>query len=196
MSHPVEAAAEALIAALRAHSGSAELAADGPLLLPGLWSCHDTERGRIAGRAIAGAGPLLRLEFEVTRPGRWCTLSLAFGDAPLEEATVIGIVAELCASAPCEIGLGIRSVTADGPRDTAFADRLAAGPEARAQVALLTVPPASPLSDRARRRLLLLHLPQQSGWLEIRDLRLFVQPAAQPAPEPGAESVGAAAAPG
>jgi hypothetical protein len=193
MSHPVEAAAEALIAALRAQAGSAALAADGPVLLPDLWSSHDAEEGRIAGRVIAGAGPLLRLELEVTQPGRWCTLSLALGDAALEEDAAIGIVAELYASAPCEIGLGLRSVTAGGPRDTAFADRLAAGPAARAQVALLTVPPASPLADPARRRLLILSLPQQSGWLEIRDLRLFVQPAPQPVPEAGAETEPAAA---
>jgi hypothetical protein len=196
MSHPVEAAAETLIAALRAHSGSAELASDGPVLLPGLWSSHDAQQGALAGRCVAGAGALLRLELAVTRPGRWCTLSLALGDAALEEDAVVGVVAEVRAQAPCEIGLGLRSLTRDGPRDTGFEDRLPAGPESRAQVGLLTVPPASPLSDPARRRLLLLHLPQQSGWLEIRDLRLFVQPAAQPEPDSGPESVRADAAAG
>ena len=181
MGHPVETAAEALIATLRAHSGSAALVTDGPVLLPGLWCSHDAEQGRLDGRCIAGGDALLRIELEVTRPGRWCTLSLALGDAALAEDDVIGVVAALQASAPCEIGLGLRSVTAGGPRDTAFPDRLAAGPESRAQAALMTVPAASPLSDPARRRLLLLQLPQQSGWLEIRDLRLFAQPAAAPA---------------
>lgn len=177
MPHPIEQAADTLIAALRRHDGSAVLAADGEVLLAGLWSSHDAEQGRLTGRYVTGAGALLRLELEVTQPGRWCTLSFALGDAALAEDAVIGVVADLRASAPCEIGLGLRSVTAGGARDTGFAERFAAGPESRAQAALLTVAAASPLTDPARRRLLQLQMPQQSGWVEIRDLRLFVQPA-------------------
>jgi hypothetical protein len=46
------------------------------------------------------------------------------------------------------------------------------------QVALLQVEAVHPLTAPARRRLLQLQLPQQDGWLEIRDLRLCVEPAA------------------
>ena len=184
MRHPIEATVDALIADLRAVRDETPLPANGPVFLPGLWGSHDTEEGAFEGRYIAGDGALLRLALSIRTPGRWCSLALALGPAPLEEGAIVMLVADLQASMPVMVTLDLRSVVEGAHRDLAFDDRLEPTPEGGVQVAMLTVPGGSVLTEPADQRLLLLGLPQTDVEITLRDLRLFVLPAAAAATPP------------
>lgn len=192
MTHPIESASDALIARLRQTAESADLVADGQVLLPGMWSSFDAARAEIAGRITAGDAALLRIALAVPRPGRWCTLALALDATPLAEGDVLGVVADLAASAPAEIALELRSLRGRRRHEVVFDDRLALTPEGTVATALLTVPPGGLPGEPASRRLLVLKLPQIDIDIVLRDLRLFVLPAAIPgaAPEtaPGSDA--------
>ena len=190
MSHPVEQTADTALAALRRLQSSGPLASEADIV-PGLRLSFDTERGAIEAAHAAGPGPLLRLTLAVERPGRWLTLNLSLGGGVLAEGDVIGVVADLVASAPAEIGLSIRSGRGKRFRDTAFTDRFAVGPDGGVQVALHTVVAGTPLADPASWRSLMLRLPPQSLDLEIRDMRIFVVPTGTAAGAPPAEAVAA-----
>lgn len=178
MIHPVETAAETLVGRLRQTVGNTSLAADGQILMPGLWSSYDTAQGAISGRYEAGGDGLLRLSLKVERPGRWCTLSFLLGEGPLAEGDVLGVVADLAGSVPAQIGLTLRTVRGKVQHELAFDDALALVPGGSVQTALLMIPPTGVPADAAGRRLLMLKLPQTDIEIALRDLRIFVLPAA------------------
>lgn len=182
MSHPVEVAAEALIARLRQHREEIPMPSDGEVFLPGLWGSFDAQEGALSGRLRAGEGALLRVALSVERTPRWCTLALALGDQGLAEGCVIGLVADLRANRTGHVELMLRSVSGGQNRDVRFDDGLELSPEGGPQAALLAVPPGSVLSEPNQRLRLLLGLPRSDIEFEIRDMRLFVLPASGAGP--------------
>lgn len=196
MAHPAEAAAETLIAGLRRRRADMALPADGEVFLPGLWGSFDDAEGALSGRCVAGDGALLRVSIAVERPGRWCTLSMDLGATALPEGAIIGLVADLQSSRPSHVGLQLRAIHGPEIHDIAFDEGFTLAPEGGAQVALLEVAPGSVLSAPDQRLVVVMDLPQTALEIVIRDMRLFVLPAADAAPPelPGPPSEAAAPA--
>ena len=177
MLHPIETTVSSLVSSLRSMTAQQPLPANGEVFIDGLLSHYDSNTADIHGRCRVGENTLFELSLIVQRPGRWCTLSLRLGSESLPEASVIGVVADIAASCPVQIELTLRSFV-DGTRiDVPFEDQINTGPEGGVQVALLTATEGSVLCREAVNKMLVLHLPQITFDLVLRDLRVFVSTA-------------------
>ena len=183
MPHPLETAADASFERLRAFAGRAEVVPGQPLV-PGVWVAADTRDGRFEGAFAAEPDGAVRLDMRVPSPGRWLSLNMALDLAVLAPGTVLGLVAELAAEAPLQVGVTLRSGHDGGHLDIPSPDRLAAGSEPQVAVALLQVTAATTRPAPPAWRNLMLHLPQRDFGLQLRALRLFVHPPATPAETP------------
>ena len=186
MLHPLEIAVDASFERLRAFAGRAEVVPGKPVV-PGVWVAADTRDGRFEGAFSAGSGEsgeAVWLDMRVPVPGRWLSLNMALDLAVLAPGTVLGVVAELAADAPLQIGVTLRSGHDGGHLDITSPDRIAVGPEPRAAVALLQATAETTRRAPPAWRNLMLHLPQRAFRLQLRELRLFVRPPAAAAEAP------------
>lgn len=178
MSHPCETFANGVLEALRALEAAGQAESD-MRIAEGFHPSWSADEGEVTFGFEARADNLVRLDVKVATPPRWLTQNIDLGVGAFEAGDVFGIVAEIAGDAGHGLEMFIRSDVEAGTVDTELDEPLPV-PTGRGVVsALHTVRAGDPILSASRFHMLGLRLPMRDLQLDIRDMRIFVVPAAR-----------------
>lgn len=148
-------------------------------VVPDISFSWDNDDGEVAISLKSNTGYLGELWGKVSGAPRWVSLNLSLGRCSFQAGDVLGIVVELEGCQDQSFPAFIRSTRGDGFSDT-YLDDILTGSEDRAVRTLLhKVSTYTEMAGAETHHTLIIPLPRKDFRLYLRDMRLFVIPAAR-----------------
>ncbi len=178
MTHPIEFASSRVIGDLRLdHEQQYE---DGTLrLTDGAYFSWEATKGKVHLDVVPELGALMHLSAKIEQAPDWLTFNIDLGEDTLVAGDVLGVVIEYQGFAGDDMELFLRSSRGGVLGDTILRDRLPGSETRTTQVLLHTLQPYDPATGETGYHTLIFPLPKRDFTFELRDLRLFVVPAAR-----------------
>ncbi len=148
-------------------------------IVPGLYFSWSTAEGVTSLDLSADKGLLFRAQAHVAKPPQWFSFNVTLGKAAFAPGDVLGVVADLEGCEGDSLPLVVRSARDGETRGTLLQDRLSGSGDRAVQTALHTVDGGDFLAGAPAFHTLAMQLPKHDFTLALRDLRLFVIPAAR-----------------
>lgn len=147
--------------------------------VPDVYFSWDSDHGKTALSFKSVPGQLGTIWARVSGGPEWLSLNLSLGECTFAKGDVIGLVTELEGCDTQRFAPFIRTMR-DGEIEDTFLQEGFTGSEDRAvQTALHTLEGYDPMIGRTGFHTLVIPLPRKDFQLQLRDLRLFVIPAAR-----------------
>lgn len=160
----------------KAFSGKAENNAE---LSEGIYLSWDDEGSDVSVSARSEIGRLLVLEAAVKGNPRWFSLNFSLGGGVISAGDVLVIAAEGYARGGLAVPFFLRSAQGEWTEDTHASKPLVIPSQNSIATALHVVGAAQPMLGAEAFHTLIFNLPKSSFGISLRDLRMFVIPAAR-----------------
>ena len=179
MTHPVELHVSQILQSLRPDRFSEPLVQD-VHVVPDVFFGWDETGGSVTGTVSSEPGALLTIETQVSGTPSWVSLNIALGEDNFTEGEVLGLVIEAEGPEDQAFSFFLRSARAQGaPADTEIADRLVTTGAVNVTTLLHRIDAQDGVAWQPGFHMLVMRLPAHDTRLVIRDMRLFVVPAAR-----------------
>lgn len=148
-------------------------------LAPEIYFSWDDKRGKVALEMKSSAGHLADIWAKVSGDPRYVSFNISLGECSFNAGDVLGLIVDFEGCAGQTLPLMIRSALNGAMADTPFLDPLVGSEDRAVHTLLHAIRPQEALTGPAKHHTLIFQLPHKDFWLDIRDLRLFVIPAAR-----------------
>ncbi|MDA7429620.1 hypothetical protein PGB28_14210 [Primorskyibacter aestuariivivens] len=178
MPHPVELAASRMVADLRLNP---QLRRDSNVLTltEGAYFSWDETNGEVALDVTPELGAIMHLKAWVSKVPNWFSFNFEMGDAAFTAGDVLGIALEYEGFAGETLKPFLRTARDGVLEDTVLQDWLEGSAARETRVLLHQIRAVDPAAGAPGYHTLVLPLPLRDFTMELRDMRLFVIPAAR-----------------
>ncbi len=146
---------------------------------PDIYFSWDSSQGTVEIALKSYPGHLADLWAKVTGMPSWLSFNLSLGNCAFKSGDVLGLIVELEGCEGHTFPIIVRS-TQDGElSDTTLQDSLKGSEDRAVRTLLHTIAPHEALTGPKRYHTLIIPLPCRDFELDIRDVRLFIIPAAR-----------------
>ena len=178
MTHPIELSAARTVQSLRLNNYPKSNKSD-VTLADGVYFSWDASGGDVTLDVWPEKGLLFGAKAKVRRKPGWLSFNLSLREGSFEAGDILGLVLDFEGCAGEHLPLFIRSARAGEMKDTYLQQPLQGQSSRAVQTFLHTVQGASDLCGTSAFHTLVVCLPMRDFSFVLRDLRLFVLPAAR-----------------
>ena len=178
MPHPVELVASRMVADLRLNP-MLRHEENMLTLTNGAYFSWDETKGEVSLDVSPELGAILHLKAKVSKAPNWFSFNFELGDGVFETGDVLGIALEFEGFAGETLKPFLRTARDGVLEDTLLQDRLEGSATRETRVLLHQMRAVDPATGAAGYHTLVLPLPLRDFVMELRDMRLFVIPAAR-----------------